>query len=398
MAPHDQHSGGATHAGGDSVQERGRRAPSAVVVFEPNFSGHRMDYVREVYELARARGQRVYLASSSDAFRSEEFAMRFGALQDSQLGRLDLGALRDISRSEYWTWLRRGLRGVTESVRPDRLVVLEGDKLLRRLWMWRIGGRVTVLVMRYGLRDLESWTDRAKALGKILLGGLCRARGHRVVALTPGESASSTAGWRFGVRRVPDPVRLRASPTQISLYKEAMQMESGRHWFGVFGHIVRRKHTDMVARAVLSAGFPERCGLLIAGRFADGELARCSEDLSALSRSGAKVVVDDRLLPDAILDAAIQSVGTVIVAYDTPGPSGILSKALAAGQAVLLAGDGIGDATAQRASGLVQRAELSVAGLASGVVTSLDRGTVPGAGVRLTQDAPDPGQFAAGLL
>lgn len=367
-----------------------------IVVLEPNFRGHRMDYVKQLWEHAHALNIELILASSSDTLRSDEYRLRFGS--DERYPRfIDLGPLPDIGSPEYWDWMTKSLKYVAEAECPDRVVILEGDKFLPHLVLRgrpRGAGQVTVLMMRYPERPMLLGRASMAAVAKVFFAVLARLRGHDVVALAPSDGGIMHHKSAL-VRRVPDPISLSASGESIAAYRKAVSMTSGCFWFGVFGHITERKCVDLVARAAAEATMIAPCGLLIAGRFGDGERERCAPAFDALISSGGRLLIDDRLLSNEELDSAIGAVDVVVIAYTTPGPSGILAKAAAMSKELLVAGRGIGaDGTCRTT------VELSQGTVAAAMMSLVAQcGTKHGASHRKPADASHTaGLFAQGLL
>lgn len=349
-----------------------------IVVLEPNFRGHRMDYVKQLWERAPALNVELVLASSSDTLTSDEYRLRFGPVQPNPRF-IDLGPLPDIRSREYWDWLTKSVMYVVEVETPDRLVILEGDKFLPYLVLRRRprGARkITILIMRYPEKSMVRSRALMAAVAKVLLALIARLRGHDVVALAPSDG-NLTRHKSSLVRWVPDPISLSASNESIAAYRKAVSMISGSFWFGLFGHITERKCADLVARAAAEVATIAPCGLLIAGRFGDGERERCASAFDALVSAGGQLIIDDRLLSDEELDSAIGAVDAVVIAYTTPGPSGILAKATAMSKALLVAGRGVGaealDPQQQTRRMTVELSQNAVAAAMISLITQFDR-------------------------
>jgi glycosyltransferase involved in cell wall biosynthesis len=288
--------------------------------------------------------------------------MRFEPEDRERISTFDLGALPPHDSRSYKEWVHNSFDKIAHACPHSQVVVLEGDKLLPWLASHRAFENVlvTTLVMRCPYRLTGGLAERLRDVGKLALMSVCRLRGRDLAILAAGEGDSEREATWLGCRVVPDPISITADPADVRAYREVTAIDPDRYWFGVFGHVSPRKNVDLVVRAIAETALAAQCGILIAGKFVEGERDRLARTLALVAESGLKVIVDDRLLADFELDAAILSVDAVIVAYSSPGPSGILAKALHAGRRVLVAGDGVGDVRRRPANPLIVRAELNV--------------------------------------
>lgn len=293
-----------------------------------------MNYVRIVVEYCAGLGLEATVATSTQTLRSDEFQLRFHAANTKTI---DLGELHDIRQPGYLSWLVRVLESIRNGDPHAQILVLEGDKLLPRLLFLRLArSRFTVLVMRVP-RLIGNGLPSFGELFKRAFAQALRMTGVNVIGLAPAQGAKSTYRYN-GLPAAPDPIEFAASNANVETYRSSVGMGSRYFWFGVFGNIDARKNVDLLAVALAACASGRDVGLLLAGSVAPAELSRIESSLEVLKASGASIVLDNRLLPDHELDAAVAAVDAVAVLHSTDGPSGILGKAAAAGKFLLAGG------------------------------------------------------------
>lgn len=365
------------------------------IIFEPNYAGHRMNYCRVLSEYAYQNGWDLMLATSSEGLQSDEFKLRFNDL--SSVRTIDLGALPDIADSSYFRWVRNHLKSLHECYPEYRIVVLEGDKLLPHLvaWLFRLSllRSITVLVMRMPSSLIDLSYQPIKAFAKRFSALLLRFAGADVVGLQP-SSYPQTEYLYHGFRAVPDPIDIVASHHDVIQYRENQQLVAGVKWFGVFGNITPRKNLDKIARGLSKLSNPQQSGLLVAGLIDGRELERCNDALDDFEAAGGSLRIDNRLLSDIELDSAIASVGAVVVAHSTDGPSGIVGKAVAAGIPLVVAGAPTLMREINRFPGSGEFVSLDVPALAKAFGNAMENRDVRTNGQRLA----DRNEFARVLL
>lgn len=322
-----------------------------LIVVEPEHEGHRMVYFAAVAEHLLARGVPVALATSRAGLDSTDLALRLPGA-DGRIGHIDIGP-----PSPGPGLVGRTVRVVAElqARHPDReILVTEGDKFLpaalasRAVLDWH---RLRILVMRAPRLTREAprrprllVQDAVKAASM----ALARRRGADVRVLeqaTPVRPEYHRGAWRS----VPDPVDVAAGaplPPELTELGAITTPTSPRHpdspgdaatrWIGVLGHVSPRKNLDLVLEAARLAG--RSYGVLVAGRVEPGEWERCAEALERFVAAGNRLLVLDRLLTDAELDACVARVDALVLAHSSEGPSGMLGKAVALGTPVVTAG------------------------------------------------------------
>lgn len=311
-------------------------ANSAFLVFEPDYAGHRMSFCQLLSEFASARGYSWALATSSDSWKSEEFGLRF-VDDTSPEERLDIGKLPNDRGIRYELWVRRSLKRIMRDIPKVPVVVMEGDRAVTTICLLPTGDlkRLTILVIRPPIRS-EGFRIKAVQVIKALSMWLARIRGAAIVVLHPVTERQNE--YRFGPwQACPDPVDIHVFDGSSKQYAQEHGLTADRHWYGIFGHIARRKNPDLVLSALLD-GTPSKTGVLFAGKISDEERRRCQPIIEQYLIEGGKFVWDTRLLDDSELDSAIEAVDTAVFAHSGDGPSQIFGKALAIGTRVVVAG------------------------------------------------------------
>lgn len=296
-----------------------------------------MMYCRLISELAATTPQRLILATSSDTLGSAEFRTHMHHLMQ-EIEIFDLGPLPETANMAFQRSILKSIDELKSIYRDAKILVMEGDKFVLPLGLFRMRHRrdITVLIMR--APDFDRGINKAAMTSWIKRLGMAisRFRGVKVKVLAPALRAAPSYEYR-GFSAVPDPVDLASTPESIERYRHEVGVDDARVWIGVFGHISPRKNLDLVIDALGSCGATDY-GLLVAGKIDESELSRCSSSIRKFRDAGGEIIFDSRLLSDGDLDSAIGCVSVVAIAHSSEGPSGILGKAAAAGVNVAAAG------------------------------------------------------------
>jgi hypothetical protein len=113
-------------------------------------------------------------------------------------------------------------------------------------------------------------------------------------------------------------------------------MGDGRYWFGLAGVITARKNPGLVMDAV--ALLPEKAGLLVAGVVEASARGEFAAGAARLAAAGIPLVHHDRTMSNAEMNAAIEAMDCVVVAYDTHAPPSTMGKSYVLGTDCILAG------------------------------------------------------------
>lgn len=293
-----------------------------LLIVERNISGHRLMYVRRLATYAQKMRISVLLMLPTDSTATEEFRNMFGELPE------------DIQVLESNDFAPKKILDVAVAHKAERVVIPDGDAHLLRLALNAPRTRKirpNILLMRPPLRE-GSRTD-AKALLKFTLALFLRI----ACRVSVFELVSATDGDRLLPHQVMDPVEMLATPESIDYFRKEYDLDASLTWFGVFGAISARKNLALILESLqmLPAA---RAGLIIAGRL-DSEIASAVQRRThELRAQGFEIRLISQTLDNETLDSAIAACDCVVLAHSNEGPSGILSKAVAADTQILCAG------------------------------------------------------------
>jgi hypothetical protein len=299
--------------------------PRHVVVVEKNPDGHRLHYVKLIFEEALKRNCSVTLVTSKSARVSAEWKLHLSKLE----GLFNTFELHDFGVDS--------IQRTAIEVSADHVVVPDGDAFAYALAtrnLWRAPASVTALAMRGS--GQPSSIPGVSAIETLVKHALILVANYqpnvRIVVLR-----SSTWQGRSMVPVVRDPVTLNPRGEIGSCLDRATASESRRYWFGVVGVVGARKNLPLIAAALASLDRAD-IGLVVAGQLQPGVREEAEPAMSRLRRKGAEVVVMDRLLEDHEMDQLIGDVDCVVLAHSNEGPSGILGKAVSLGTRIVAAG------------------------------------------------------------
>ncbi|WP_157359104.1 hypothetical protein [Arthrobacter sp. Soil782] len=336
-----------------------------MVIVEPNFTGHRLYYVRLLVEEAARRGNDVFVILTEEAIHSAEYEVQLAPLIEQFRLRFlpQRGTPLDLIK----------LRELSVGLVADVLVVPDGDGLARKMATsvrWRGPGTLNVLVLREKAQSnripgravvvniakwlIHHWADRASDANIVLL----------KTALWQGRSSLTTAN---------DPVTLRVTAQSVGKLRDEWGLTTPQHWFSVLGFVDKRKNLPLVLRSLSGLKSGRRIGLLIAGKCAPEVLEESKPFLGQLRAAGAKVVLLDRFLTENELDSAVAAVDTVVMAHSNEGSSGLFGKAVAAGTGIVAGGAKTLRRELAASPGLGEWAPLNQGDLSVALKRALDR-------------------------
>lgn len=294
------------------------------LIVEPHSGGHVLVFVRLLVQECQHRGVSPVLALSPDVRATPEFALHLADVAEACTFVVAPTAITPASIAELAS--RTG---------SSKVVIPDGDPYVALFARRRYRGpSVTLLIMRD-----PAWTDpgsslkmRTKARAKqCALAILERRRRVNVLRLrAPGFRDS-------GDFYVNDPMLARLDPSASATWRRERGVGEDRYWFGIAGHITRRKNPGRVMEA-LGALDPKAVGLLVAGSVQEDTVPEFNEGLTRLASLGVPVVHQPGPLSDADLNVAIGAMDCVVVAYDTTAPPSSMGKAYTLGAACIVAG------------------------------------------------------------
>lgn len=339
-------------------------------IVEPNWRGHRYQWVSHIARAALRRGDRVLLLTCRGATTTEEYRNFLGDLPLTVLerfGGIDLPV--DV--------VGRAILDLHRETPLDTYVIPEADQLLKSWWgaapkELRRGPRAPEGILVYArfpsrvaLNDLEAVQHR---VAKTSLAGLARASGaaQRVVALVGRDEQSP--GWLL--KRVRDPALCTAHARDRAALRARLDLPTDRKIVSILGHISMRKCVPTVFEAALEAG--PQVDLLLAGELFDdvrdwlGEL-----DPGRVGR----IIPRYGFLTEDEIDGYTAASDICVTAHLNKGPSGIMGKAQVAGVPVLSAGSKIRGKEVGSLGGL--HTDLTAPAMAAGIRELLARGSDP---------------------
>ncbi len=305
-----------------------------VLIVEERSSGHLLVYVRLLAEHALSQGASVTVALTREVLHSREFLTHLEPISKT-LAIIDLQAPLTVA----------SLRELVSNVKPDVTIVPHGDELAVRIGKSPLSlgdAKVRLLIMRD-----PRWERPASLLRRLrgavklaLIVRAGRARGVKIVWLRePGHVG--TRGEIFAR----DPFIADSSIVKIdadaSLLRKEMVMGDEIFWIGVTGAITPWKNIPVVIEAlkILRKQRPEATfGFAVIGPIRDSSGVTDASIREECARIGVPVVVDDRLLTNHQMNAAVVAFDAVVMAYSTHSPNSTMGKAYVLGTRLVAAG------------------------------------------------------------
>lgn len=297
-------------------------------------SGHRLVYLRLLAEHILRTGHEVILGVSAEVLESAEFKLHLGKFPGNV----------QTSVTQLKPLHPRKLRQWGTSLGADHVIVPDGDIVAIKAGL-SLQKKSRVLLTALVMRD-PRWESPASFLrtlkGRFKYALLHRAErgGTRIVWLReplfvekPGELAAvdpfiSTQTWRT--------ISENAAALRI-----ALKMDHDTFWFGVTGAISRRKNLPLVVDALseLARRNPNLAvGLAVVGGIAPDAGVSKEQILERLESEGIACVVADALITNDEMNAVVQAMDAVVMAYSTHSPNSTLGKAYVLGTRLVAAG------------------------------------------------------------
>jgi glycosyltransferase involved in cell wall biosynthesis len=323
------------------------------LIFEPQFAGHNLVYVRHMIQALLPLGVEVALLTSRQATESEEFAKHLGSMQGSyDLLASDLfsnssksGRIRVNGLAGLFSSLRTILEGLKSS-RPDHFYVPFGNPLAhalglpnpvsRYLQKNQIDSEIVLLFGKYAYkhRDLASRAKEQLALQLLANGPWTRV--HHIVPHAIDVMRSHSSRLRHIAHLLPDPID---SPVMMSRSEACnlLGLDPSAKYVSLLGLIDHRKGVEDLLSAAerLEVDADSQVKVLLAGKSSMEARSLLAGRYRALVESQRVVVIDRHLGVDEMWAACIAS--TLVT---TPYPShrysaSILIRAAAVGIPVL---------------------------------------------------------------
>lgn len=333
-----------------------------VLIYEPDYSGHRLNFVRLMIEAMSELPVRVVLVADEHVAQQEEYAVHLRNLA----GKFELQpvstALDADSARGYALARLKELPRFCRQFQADHLYVPVGDGLLQAMAARSLLGRrmlpenlqaETILFKGGFAYPQKTYFQRAKAW--LTLRGIATGPWSRVHILDPLAAewiASHRPDLAGRAPVLPDPAELNPELSRTEA-RSRLGLPAHEKVVTCAGVMTPRKGAGQLIEAFAKADEPGS-HLLLAGKMKGPFGAHVLASLQQLRNAG-RVTLIDEYLSDEDFSAAIQAADVVAVPYPNHrGSSGILLLAVAAERPVVSGQYGwVGEA--------VRRLELGIA-------------------------------------
>ncbi|MDB5328031.1 MAG: hypothetical protein JWM57_3600 [Phycisphaerales bacterium] len=318
-----------------------------ILIFEPDYGGHRLNYVQHMALAFKGLPVEVVVALGSNAPGTSEYAAHVTDLGDQVLWDTSMEPLPSRTL-DYAVQSAARLRGAIARHRPDRLYVPYTDGVGQVLGLRRSMGLPTVPrnVVTEGLSLRGTFcypqSNKKQALkARLLWEAAKRARWDVFHLLDPvvyEYVARHDPRLMRRIRLMPDPVENTPVIDRIAARRELGIPEDGRY-IGVVGLIDLRKGCDLLIRAFAAAPLNPTDRLLLAGR-QDVEIRDllAEEPYAGLVKSG-RIQCINRMIPTEQMSTAIGASDMMATFYPRHIGSASIAICAAAGHRPVLAGN-----------------------------------------------------------
>jgi glycosyltransferase involved in cell wall biosynthesis len=323
------------------------------LIFEPQFAGHNLVYVRHIAQALLGLGVDVHLLTSRQAIESEEYAKHLGGIaNDFSVTTSDL-----FSNSSKGCSVRvngpgglfasmRSLLGELKTTRPDHFYLPFGNPLAhalglpnpvsRSLRQQGIESEIVLLFGKYAYNHTDLSSKAKEQLALQLLANGPWARIHHIVPHALEVMHRHSDRLRGIAHLLADPIDPAPSMTK-SQAKDMLGLEPSAKYISLVGLIDRRKgvHDLLAAARELGPRCDPSTKILLAGKNSPEARDLLAAEYSDLISSRRVVVLDRHLSQTELWAACIAS-----DAITTPYPkhqysASILIRAASVGVPVL---------------------------------------------------------------
>ena len=295
------------------------------LIFEPQFAGHNLVYVRHIAQALLGLGVDVHLLTSRQAIESEEYAKHLGGIaKDFSVSASDL-----FSNSSKGSSVRvngpgglfasmRSLLGELKTNRPDHFYLPFGNPLAhalgipnpvsRSLRQQGIESEIVLLLGKYAYTHTDLGSKAKEQLALQLLANGPWARIHHIVPHALEVMHRHSARLRGIAHLLADPVDPAPSMTK-SQAKDMLGLEPSAKYISLIGLIDQRKgvHDLLAAARELGPHCDPRVKILLAGKNAQESRDLLAADYGDLITSHRVIVLDRHLSQTELWAACIAS-------------------------------------------------------------------------------------------
>ncbi|MCY3005692.1 MAG: glycosyltransferase [Planctomycetota bacterium] len=295
------------------------------LIFEPQFAGHNLVYVRHIAQALLHLGVEVHLLTSRQAVESEEFGKHLGEISHA----LSITASDLFSNSSKASGVRvngpgglfasmRSLLGELKTARPDHFYLPFGNPLAhalgipnpvsRSLRQQGIESEIVLLFGKYAYNhsDLSSKAKQQVALQLLANGPWTRI--HHIVPHAVEVMHRHSSRLRGMAHLLADPVDPAPSMTK-SQAKAMLGLDPAAKYISLIGLIDKRKgvHDLLAAAKELATQSDSPAKILLAGKNSLEARELLAAEYGDLVLSGRVVVFDRHLSPSELWAACIAS-------------------------------------------------------------------------------------------
>lgn len=320
------------------------------LIFEPNYRGHRLHYVRLIADALLIQGHEVEIALSRDAVRSIEFDVHLSSLPAR------FHELNSDSESPGTTWgiAGRKLRAFSDLLRRsevDHVYIPYGDGMTQR------GAAEALLRIRRGVPSVfteglqlrghfayPGRDPRSRILSRLTNELMIRSPWDRVHVLDPLayerlERQARESGRSSKFDLIPEPVELDLGRSRAEA-RERIGLDPRARYVGAVGAIDNKRKGSDLLLAAFASGLGAGVKLLLVGKQNSTIKAALGTEYSALVQAGSIVSLDSYVSQQDLSDA-IASCDVVALPYrQHSGSSGIAVRAAAARRPIVASGYG----------------------------------------------------------
>jgi len=304
------------------------------LIVESGHTGHLLVFVRILARAAVSNGAKVILALTPEAVSSAEYRLNLLDLSETVEvmtwdGSLSPRTLADLARKS----------GATDVVIPHADPVVGG---LAFGWPLLRSTRLHLLIMRDPRWETPAPIGRrVKNLLKLAVIRLVDTNFQaRVVWLREPGHRSSGPELAAVDPFVPDGSEAEIEEA-IAVTRAKLLERSTVFWFGITGAVSLHKNVPLVVEAVirLKALRPDLpIGFALLGPIGTNLGITIDEINLACAQAEVPIVIDDRVLSNLEMNAAVGALDAVVMAYSTHSPNSTLGKAWVLGTRVVAAG------------------------------------------------------------
>lgn len=314
---------------------------SKVLIYEPDFRGHRLNYVRLLSEGLLAHGIRPTLLLHRNAKSTPEFAAHLSTLEDkTNIQFQSESKVPPVTIIDHWRNARE-VRSIILKTKPDYLYIPNGDGISQLLGLFFLFRKLSckveiILVSGKSPNNNEHLFFKIKSrLSALSLRNYPWTAIHLISPPTRNWFKRYAPRLLSRTNVIADPTP-KLKPMETSEARRKIGIDPDAKWIGCLGPLNKRKGIDLLLNAFFYRNDPPvNSKLLLAGPI-DRELQWIEYEFTEQIESGCLVVIN-KYLDEEIFRAALFSLDVVCLPYRNTrwGSSGMLLQAIAANRLIL---------------------------------------------------------------